>query len=280
MSKILHGHVKPFTCFESLGGTKLSPPLINFCLWRLKMRSRLLSSSRCYGFIDVNPQNINSLLKLYQSSWCLVKYRISNNICFKHQLILRGNDKIASLSLPSKYKLYNKINRYRPNQWGENNLFEAGYEETLISTLKSHWIWGSSWNPNSFKTQQPTLGLWKEGISNSSTFPFSTIRKHKMNIVKSDRKSRRPQLEKGVGSIKRLVNIWREVPPTNPCLTQALMTSSSNSHPSHARPDYSLKNATMCYLQNMKASISVSDPIKQALGMLSKQSEKEALMII
>lgn len=52
-------------------------------------------------------------------------------------------------------------------------------------------------------------------------------------------------------------------------LTLAVMLNSSNSHPSLASPDYSLKSATVCYLQNIKPSINVSDPIKQSLGMPS-----------
>ena len=53
--------------------------------------------------------------------------------------------------------------------------------------------------------------------------------------------------------------------------TRTVISDPSNSHPSHASPDYSLKSATVCYLQNIKPSINVSDPVKQSLDMPSSR---------
>lgn len=50
--------------------------------------------------IDINTENINSILKLYQSSWYAIKYSIFNNIYFRYQLILWGNNKTAVFSSP------------------------------------------------------------------------------------------------------------------------------------------------------------------------------------
>lgn len=159
---MLCGHVKLFTCLSHWGNCVVTTS-DTLHLLRLKMRLLLISFSRFYDFIDINTQNINFMLKLYQSSWYVIKYSIFNNICFRHQLILRGNDKMAASSSPCSIDYMIKINRYRADQWGENNLFKVSYEDALAPTLKTDWFLGPR-SPSLFQTKAASLYTQKEDM--------------------------------------------------------------------------------------------------------------------
>lgn len=113
MSKTLCGHVELLANVSHWGNYVITTSdQLNHLRWKRKFW--LISIFRFYEFININTQKINSTLKLHQSSWYIIKYSIFN-ICFRHQLILRGNNKTAASSLLLQHRLYNKINRYRPN---------------------------------------------------------------------------------------------------------------------------------------------------------------------
>lgn len=112
-------------------------------------------------------------------------------------------------------------------------------------------------------------------------FPISHNLEDKVSMVnKSDRKPRKVQFGGG-GKMYKTLSEHLKKSSTKLHLHWHWCQTQANSHPSHAGPDYALKSATVCYLQNIKPSINVSDPIKQFLAMTAIQlNENETLMII
>lgn len=220
MSKTLWGPVALFA-YLSHWGVCVITTADQLCHLRWKTKFWLISVFRFYEFLNVNTQKINSTLKLHGSSRYVIKSSIFNAVCFRHQLILRGNNQTASSRL-LQYRRYHKINRNRPHQ-GANHPFALGYEDELTVTLQRHWAPGLG---SSIPSKTTAAGcVLRKKATHFFHFPTSHNSEYKANTLnKSERKPRKVQSGAG-GSLKCSVSIRRGAPQN--CLCTALMLNSS-----------------------------------------------------